>query len=65
MITEDKALAIARELLEEEVRQGGLVTLFGMTGRWEAVCTFCDGGKPVSTPKRYSIDRVDGNVTAI
>jgi len=65
MITEDKALETARELLKEEVRQGGLVTLFGMAGRWEAACTFCDGREPVSTPKRYSIDQADGSVTEL
>jgi hypothetical protein len=65
MISDDKALEIARGLLTEEIRQGGLVTMFGMNGRWEVACTFPEGSVPGAVTRRYSISYADGTATQI
>jgi hypothetical protein len=66
MIDEDKAMEIAREELAEDIRKGGMPTLFGYADHWKASCTFPDRSIPEGhKPKYIRIDFVDGAVTVI
>ena len=63
MITEDQALAIANHELRNEVKAGGLPTLYGYSDHWVATCTYRDDGRPDGfTPARIRISAVDGSV---
>jgi len=66
MITTDKAMEIARTALSEDIRKGGVTTLYGYGDHWKAICIFPDGGIPDGhTQRSVRIDIADGSVTDI
>lgn len=66
MITDDRAMEIAREVLADDIRKGGLPTLLGYTDYWLATCTFPDSSMPTGhTPLGFRIDAVTGEVSAL
>lgn len=63
MITEDQALEIANRELRDEVKLGGMPTLYGYSDHWIASCTYREGTLPAGvTPARIRISAVDGSV---
>lgn len=66
MITIDKAMEIARAELADEIRKGGVTTLYGYNDHWKANCLFPDGSTPDDhVPRMLRIDAVDGSVSVL
>ena len=66
MITDDRAMEIAREVLADDIRKGGLPTLLGYADHWRATCTFPDNSMPAGhKPLAFRIDAATGEVSAL
>lgn len=62
MITNDTALEVARLHLGDEIRRGGLVTLYGFDGYWVANCTFPAAASVSSGKGHWVVVERDGSV---
>ncbi len=64
MINEDQALEIAHRELQNEIKAGGMPTLYGYSDHWIATCSYREGTRSDGyTPPQIRISAIDGSVS--